>query len=157
MAERERTGWRDQEISNRHREWGFDCPAVDTDFLMVEYTEGRARAVVDYKHAAGRGWFEGASHPNFRAQGDLYTRRGAQLPFWIAWYWPDVWAFRVLPINNSAVAWFGPRHLDLTEYQYVHSLHQLRQHVIDPTVAARLNHVMPPPPSALDFAWAVAS
>lgn len=34
MTAQERTGWRDEEISARHRIWGVNCPAVDLDFLM---------------------------------------------------------------------------------------------------------------------------
>ncbi len=32
----ERTGWRDEKISQRHREWGYNCPAVDLDFEVVD-------------------------------------------------------------------------------------------------------------------------
>lgn len=37
----ERNGWRDERISKRHRQWGRDCPAVDIDFLMLEYDRDR--------------------------------------------------------------------------------------------------------------------
>lgn len=50
MSAYERSGWRDMELSGRHRIWGFNCPAVDLDFLMVEYNLGIAIAVVEYKH-----------------------------------------------------------------------------------------------------------
>ena len=43
------TGWRDEWISNRHRTWGFDCPATDIDFLMVEYTNRNPIALIEYK------------------------------------------------------------------------------------------------------------
>ena len=33
---KERTGWRDEEISRRHRLWGVSCAATDIDFLLVE-------------------------------------------------------------------------------------------------------------------------
>ena len=46
----ERTGWRDEELSQEHRKWGFDCPTVDIDFLMLEYDTGRASALVEYKN-----------------------------------------------------------------------------------------------------------
>jgi hypothetical protein len=41
----ERNGWRDLEMSLRHKLWGFHCPAVDIDFLMVEYNRGQARGL----------------------------------------------------------------------------------------------------------------
>ena len=31
------SGWRDQELSRRHQRWGFACPAVDLDFVLVEF------------------------------------------------------------------------------------------------------------------------
>ena len=46
----ERTGWRDEKISLRHRMWGFDCPAVDVDFVMVEFDRARVVAIVEYKN-----------------------------------------------------------------------------------------------------------
>lgn len=46
----ERTGWRDEGVSRRHRLWGFDCPAVDLDFVLVEYDRCRVAALVEYKH-----------------------------------------------------------------------------------------------------------
>ena len=46
----ERTNWRDQELSARHRTWGFNCPAVDLDFLMVEYNIGKPVGLIEYKH-----------------------------------------------------------------------------------------------------------
>ena len=33
---RERTGWRDEEISRRHRLYGVSCPMIDIDFLVSE-------------------------------------------------------------------------------------------------------------------------
>jgi hypothetical protein len=50
---RERTEWRDLELSKRHREWGLNCPAVDIDFLMVEYYYGKPVALIDYKRFTG--------------------------------------------------------------------------------------------------------
>ena len=61
----ERTGWRDQAISLRHRTWGFNCPGVDFDFLMLEYSTGKPVAVVEYKHYRAR--MPDREHPNYRA------------------------------------------------------------------------------------------
>jgi len=44
----ERTGWRDLELSKRHRQWGWDCPGIDLDFLFLEYDRGKAVAIVEY-------------------------------------------------------------------------------------------------------------
>jgi hypothetical protein len=45
----ERTGWRDLELNDRHRQWGFNCPAFDLDFIMVEYDNREPIAFVEYK------------------------------------------------------------------------------------------------------------
>ena len=50
MSANERMGWRDEELSRRHREWGYDCPAVDIDFLMIEYDRSMPKAIIDYKY-----------------------------------------------------------------------------------------------------------
>ena len=46
----ERLGWRDERLSERHGHWGFNCPAVDLDFVMLEYNHGKPCALVEYKH-----------------------------------------------------------------------------------------------------------
>ena len=61
----ERTGWRDQALSDRHREWGFNCPSVDLDFLMVEYNIGLPVALVEYKNE--RAWMPDFRHATYRA------------------------------------------------------------------------------------------
>jgi len=61
----ERTGWRDQEISARHRMWGYDCPALDLDFLMLEYDQGKAAALVEFKNEKAMPIRMG--HPSIRA------------------------------------------------------------------------------------------
>ena len=94
----ERTGWRDEGISRRHRLWGYDCPALDIDFLMIEYDRAKAVALVEYKR-------EGAgepklSHPTLRALKDLADRAG--LPAFVCYYAGDFdWWFPI-PLNYRA-------------------------------------------------------
>lgn len=45
---KEKTGWRDLSLSLRHRDWGFNCPAVDID-LLVEFNCGIPAAIIEYK------------------------------------------------------------------------------------------------------------
>jgi hypothetical protein len=95
---RERTGWRDERISRRHREWGFDCPALDIDFLLLEYDRGRAAAIVEYKH-------EGSpalrlAHPSVRAVADLADRAG--VPAFIVRYADDFSWWYPTPLNEQA-------------------------------------------------------
>jgi len=110
----ERTQWRDQEISERHRLWGASCPAVDLDFLLTEIHVGEPAALVEYKHFGARPINPGSTV--FTALRKLADR--AEIPFLVAWYWPHSWAFRVCPINDLARKHFEDPE-DLTERAYV--------------------------------------
>ena len=120
MTRLERTGWRDGDLSQRHRLWGYDCPAVDIDFLMIEFDLGRSVGLVDYKHYRAELNFNSA---NVSAMRDLATR--AKVACWVAVYWPECWAFRIYSLEPKAVSIFGDK-IDLTECQYVKSLYHLR-------------------------------
>ena len=143
----ERTGWRDAEISARHREWGFNCPAVDLDFLMVEYNLGKPVGLVEYKHFMASE--PNLLHPTYRAivdLGDNYRPddgRDAGLPVLIAFYWPDVWAFRVHPLNDSARRWFTDGAV-ISEREFVTRLYAVRAYTVSTSVLAKLNDDLPP-------------
>ena len=49
-VKQERSNWRDQELSERHRKWGFHCPAADCDFILMEYDLGQPVALIEYKN-----------------------------------------------------------------------------------------------------------
>lgn len=135
----ERTGWRDQEISQRHRDWGFNCPAVDLDFLMVEYNLGKPVGLIEYKHHRAR--FPNLLHATYLALSEMADV--AQLPFVLAFYWPAIWAFRVTPVNAIAKQHFDDDEM-LTERQFVQRLYRLRRLVLAATLAQRLNDELPP-------------
>lgn len=143
----ERTGWRDAALSARHRLWGFNCPAVDLDFLMVEYNIGKPVGLVEYKHH--RAWEPDLRHPTYRALTELANIAG--LPFLLAFYWPDIWAFRVTPVNQAAQAQFTENET-LTERQFVTRLYRMRALVVRETVLANLFDVMPDDALA-DLPW----
>ena len=120
MSGFERTGWRDQALSERHRRWGRDCPGCDIDLLMLEYHRAEPIAVIEFKA-------EGAprpdlAHPNYRATAELATR--ARIPFFIAVYTRD-WIFTTFPGNELAEAWVsaGQR---FSEAAFVSLLYDLR-------------------------------
>lgn len=117
----ERTGWRDQRISQRHRQWGYDCPALDIDFLMLEYDMGRAAAIVEYKHDDAMPVRTG--HPSIQAIIDLADRSG--LPAFVvryaddfSWWWPT-------PLNARARE-ILPQAKKLPEEQWVELLYRCR-------------------------------
>lgn len=125
MSAAERTGWRDGEISARHRVWGFNCPAVDLDFLMVEYNIGKPVGLVEYKHYQAK--FPELNHATHRALSELADIAG--LPFILAFYWPGIWAFRVFPVNAIAKQKFEKSEL-LTERDFVSRLYRMRRLVL---------------------------
>lgn len=135
----ERTGWRDLDLSKRHRMWGFNCPAVDLDFLMVEYNLGKPVGLIEYKHFKAQP--PNLKHPTYRALVTLATM--ANLPFMIAFYWPGIWAFRVIPVNEKAKESFKLNE-ELTEQEFVRRLYAMRYRVVNEEVLKRLKTEKPP-------------
>lgn len=125
----ERTGWRDEALSRRHRRWGWDCPAVDLDFLFLEYDRGKASAIVEYKneHAAP----QYASHPTYQAMIDLGNR--AQIPVIACRYSDDFRTWRVTPLNKPARQ-FLPQRVVLTEQEWVKLLYTIRGYDVPQSV-----------------------
>ena len=117
----ERTGWRDLELSKRHRRWGWDCPMVDLDFLALEYDSGKAAALVEYKHEQATPQY--ASHPSYQAMIDLGDR--AELPVLAVRYAADFSWWRVVPLNRYAAAYL-PERCEMTERAWVTLLYKLR-------------------------------
>jgi len=150
----ERTGWRDNEISERHRQWGFNCPGVDLDFVMLEYNHGVPVAVVEYKHKNARE--PNMSHPTYNALRHLADNHsGGALPFLVVFYCPEEWWFRVIPGNERAREVYShtmdeadseTAYCVLSEQRFVRSLYYLRGVKLnenDKAVIARLNDVTP--------------
>jgi hypothetical protein len=136
----------DRELSERHYKWGQNCPAVDLDFLMCEFNRGIPVVLVDYK-------WQGAPLGNtngftFRALASLYNEHGDQLPFFIARYWPETWAFKVLPVNEPAQVWLATdQWVPMTETQWVLGLYKMRKIALnrgDEAAVGRLNNTPPP-------------
>ena len=141
----ERTGWRDQQISARHRLYGSNVPAVDIDFLLIEYDRSQPKALIEYKHMNSYlGDDVDLNHPNYRAIANLANGfsqvnlvgqlQPAPLPFYIVRYDFDPWWYRILPGNEAARqqsqldGW-----VNVTEVEYVSWLHRLRgRNVIEP-------------------------
>ena len=117
----ERTGWRDEALSKRHRRYGFDLPATDIDFLMVEYDGGRAIAIVEYKHARARPQL--ARQSNYRALIDLGDRAG--IPVFACRYAGDLSRFFVIPLNGRAHGLL-PERRRMSEIEWVRFLYGLR-------------------------------
>lgn len=117
----ERTGFCDLALSARHRKWGWDCPAVDLDFLFLEYDRGKAVAIVEYKHERAAPQY--ASHPTYQAMIDLGTRAG--VPVFACRYADDFSLWRAIPLNDIATNWL-PEPKSMTEREWVTFLYLLR-------------------------------
>lgn len=139
MTAYERSGWRDQAISDRHRKWGFNCPAADLDFLAVEYNLGLPVAIVEYKHKQAKK--PDLKHPTYRALTALANM--AELPFMVVFYCNEEWWFKVYPINDMARQHFTKGQA-MTEREYVTALYALRTREIERSVLAFLKTDKPP-------------
>ena len=117
----ERTGWRDEGLSQRHRRWGWDCPAVDIDFLMLEYDNGKASALVEYKNEHAKPQY--ASHPTYQAMINLGDRAG--IPVIACRYSDDYSKWRVVPLNTKARE-FIPECVEIDEAGWVSLLYRIR-------------------------------
>jgi len=125
----ERTGWRDEELSARHRTWGWDCPAVDIDFLLLEYDRGRVAALVEYKHE--RAALPNPEHPSYRALIDLGDR--ARVPVFVTRYATGFSWWRVTPLNEQARRWLH-KATTMTEREWVSLLYRIRGRKLPPDI-----------------------
>jgi hypothetical protein len=99
----ERTGWRDDALSVRHRAWGQDCPAVDLDFLLIEYDQGVPVALGEYKHFKSAAWPPDVRRSSVKAVLRLANGfRDGGIPFFICRYWPvPAWRFEPMIVNRQ--------------------------------------------------------
>ena len=117
----ERTGWRDQEISTRHRSWGYDCPALDLDFLMLEYDLGKAAALVEFKNEKAKPIHMG--HPSIRALIGLAD--AAKIPLFLVRYASNFSWYFVTP-GNAKAREFVPEPFELSELEWIQLLYRCR-------------------------------
>ena len=130
----ERSGWRDEALSLRHREWGWDCPALDVDFLLIEYDYGHPVALVEYKHEDAAP--QVVTHPSYRALIELADR--ASLPLFVVRYAEGFAWFRVVPLNEQAKECLSDR-ITWSEKEYVSFLYGLRGRHIPSEIAESLS------------------
>ena len=124
-VKRERTGWRDLSLSQEHRRWGWDCPAVDLDFLFLEYDKGKATALVEYKHE--RAPKQDATHPTYQALIDLGTR--AAVPVFGVRYADDFSWWTIVALNEIAKRWVPEKLERITKREWVTLLYKMRGYV----------------------------
>jgi len=130
----ERSGWRDAALSLRHREWGVACPAVDIDFLLVEYARNGPVALIEYKNEYAVIPHE--QHPSFNAVRVLANN--SRIPFYLCRYATDFEWFEVTALNPVGDAKLGARQRQLCERQYVKFLYYLRYQTVPAEIEAKL-------------------
>lgn len=134
MSRNERTGWRDFEISQRHRRYGWDCPAVDLDFLLLEYDHGKASAIIEYKNERSPKQY--ASHPTYQALIDLGNK--ANIPVIAVRYATDFSWWKVTPLNGKAKQ-FIPQRKEMNEVDFVTLLYNIRGLKVPESVLENIN------------------
>lgn len=139
-VKKERTNRRDLAFNNRHREYGYDCPAVDLD-LFLEYDNGQPCALIEYKQIFARPLDMGGK--TMCALETLATHAG--IPSFCVWYWKNPWRFYVVETNQraeSALEDMGlPRGLQ-TELDFVTLLYALRGRYLSVEIGAELDNVI---------------
>lgn len=118
----ERTGWRDEAISGRHRKWGWDCPAIDIDFLALEYDKGKPVAIIEYKNERAQDIC--ATHPSYQAI--IALGDAASIPVFVVRYSSAFTWFTVIPLNDPAKKWVPIRDDKISEREYVTLLYRIR-------------------------------
>lgn len=117
----ERTYWRDGHLSQRHRMWGLAVPAVDVDFLLIEYDRGRPSAIIEYKGEHAPAQFP--SHPSYLALSNLGDR--ADLPVFAVRYAQNFSWWKITPLNKVAKL-LVPERVEMSEREFVTWLYNIR-------------------------------
>ena len=133
-AKEEYTGWRDQELSVRHRTiWGYDMPMVDIDLLVVEYDKRIPIALVEYKWETRTPRLYGA---NYEALRELADR--ARIPFFVCGYKSDFTRWYVHAGNKQSQELLKTTRQEWAEEEYVTFLYQLKGLTIPENIRVNL-------------------
>lgn len=145
MSSFERTGFRDETMSRRHRLYGRDVPCTDIDMIHTEYDNAVPKALIEYK-----GEHAGPvlpTDPNIRCITNLANMAG--LPVFGVRYAQNLSWLRVAPLNDAAKA-FVPEVSLITEPQYVELLYKLRGRKMPEGITEKLLPVAAPVLAAKD-------
>lgn len=135
----ERTGWRDEWISNQHRKFGWNAPMVDIDFLGLEYDSGQPVAIIEYKHYNAR---VNLNHPSIQAQSILATN--SKIPFFVVVYYPETSHYYLYPINQIAQQIkYCDQPRPVSERNFVKLLYHLRKRSAPEDILNNLEKTIP--------------
>jgi hypothetical protein len=136
MSRFEKHYWRDVALTNWHASRYLHCRAAGVALLLLEYHQGQARAVIEYRrYEDGR---PNKDHPTYRAIASV----SEPLPFYIVFYTAitsglsppmaapadrhTVWGFCLSPQNHSARQMSGSAAQLLSEAELVDFLYKIR-------------------------------
>jgi hypothetical protein len=138
MTSNEQHFKRDAWLSGRHRTWGYNVPAMDVDFLMVEYDKCVPKAIIDYKHEHAI-----LDLTNVGAKTLCNLGNMASIPAFIVQYghsnqdgwWGEVAEdsipfFVIWPLNEHAKTFMENKVEKVDEIGFVEFLYQLRDRKI---------------------------
>jgi hypothetical protein len=121
MVKPERTGERDMSLSERHRLYGVDCPAVDIDLLLIEYDTATPVALIEYKNEHAY-----SGHTSWSTWHALETlANNALLPLFQVIYSSDFSRWQVRPMNYIA-RYRIPQPVEMNEPDFVRFLYSIR-------------------------------
>ncbi|MBQ3396205.1 MAG: hypothetical protein IJR43_00055 [Synergistaceae bacterium] len=129
----ERTGWRDEGISRRHRKWGVGCTAVDFDFLLIEYEFGKPCAIVEYKNEHAEPQY--ASDNRYKALISLGDN--SKIPVIACRYSDDFTRYTVTSLNEFAKK-YVPERKTFDETGYITLLYEMKGHKVTPEFFERM-------------------
>ena len=116
--------WEGEILSHRHRDWGWDCPVVDLDFVVS--SDKKVLGIVEYKHnrsfASPKAF---KNHPTGRALCDLGNSLSERIPVLFVYYDDDFQHFRIYPLNYGWEKFDNFFGVDLTRKQYFDFLTKL--------------------------------
>lgn len=138
----ESTGWRDDWISQKHRSWGYDVPASDIDFLLVEYDRMIPKALIEHKTFGCKGQFGMDQVLKWHNPVSILGTM-ASIPTFIVFYDKDTCKFEVVATNSLAANMtgnkgsFGWDPIAMSERQYVAFLYHIRKRPVPVGLAIR--------------------
>jgi len=135
----ERTGWRDQWLSEWHRRQHHSLAMVDLDFVCVEMRYSNPVALIDYKFGNVRQL--DLTSAAFKGLNNLAL--AASLPFFVVFYSHDP-VFAAQPINPLAHRELTNGLCVMSEREYVEWLFALRKETCHETYLRDLSTAKPP-------------
>lgn len=124
--QKERTGWRDQGISDRHRKWGISL-AVDIDFILAEYMYSKPVALMEYKNEHAK--IPPLNSPEFQNDSNYQTLINlgnmAGVPVFLIKYADNFTWYKVAGISEYGKALLSKTTL-MPEIEFVKFQYQLR-------------------------------